>query len=275
GIIPDDLLKKSREGHCGHFGRFNMVLIRNKGPYPTTFTDTGLQWDARNAWHGIMPTLSSNQSTFNLIPAGQLGLEESQLPGQRVTASTNASVTGAAADINRLDGTVQNGGNATSGEGWARTLQRELANRYIASVLCSWRATGGSISGVLPRYSDAELNVTQSVNQNGNMFEKFSNLAIDSAGRGGEYVVQAGFGWTNGVLLWAASVYGDVLVAPQCPSLLESGEAQGGESSEGGNGESGGDAGNGSEGSGSNSAVKLSVGWTLGLVGILVTLLTL
>jgi len=54
------------------------------------------------------------------------------------------------------------------------------------------------------------------------MFEKFSNLEIDSAGRGGEYTVQAGFGWTNGVLLWVASNYGSVISAPQCPDLLES-----------------------------------------------------
>ena len=33
------------------------------------------------------------------------------------------------------------------------------------------------------------------------MFEKFSIADIDSAGRGGEYTVQAGFGWTNGVVL--------------------------------------------------------------------------
>jgi alpha,alpha-trehalase len=53
------------------------------------------------------------------------------------------------------------------------------------------------------------------------MFEKFSNLDIDSAGRGGEYTVQAGFGWTNGVLLWVASNYGGVLAAPTCPPLLD------------------------------------------------------
>lgn len=33
-------------------------------------------------------------------------------------------------------------------------------------------------------------------------------------------LIQAGFGWTNGVLLWVASTYGDILVAPQCPDLL-------------------------------------------------------
>ena len=52
------------------------------------------------------------------------------------------------------------------------------------------------------------------------MFEKFSISDIDSAGRGGEYTVQAGFGWTNGVVLTLASEYGNVLVAPQCPDLL-------------------------------------------------------
>lgn len=54
------------------------------------------------------------------------------------------------------------------------------------------------------------------------MFEKFSISDIDSAGRGGEYTVQAGFGWTNGVVLYVASQYGDVLVAPNCPNLTES-----------------------------------------------------
>ena len=51
------------------------------------------------------------------------------------------------------------------------------------------------------------------------MFEKFSNLDIDSAGSGGEYTVQAGFGWTNGVVLWVASTYGSILDAPQCPEI--------------------------------------------------------
>ena len=51
------------------------------------------------------------------------------------------------------------------------------------------------------------------------MFEKFSNLDIDSAGSGGEYTVQAGFGWTNGVVLWVANAYGGVLDAPKCPNI--------------------------------------------------------
>lgn len=52
------------------------------------------------------------------------------------------------------------------------------------------------------------------------MFEKFSITDVDSSGRGGEYTVQAGFGWTNGVVLWVASTFGEQLVAPVCPDPL-------------------------------------------------------
>ena len=66
------------------------------------------------------------------------------------------------------------------------------------------------------------------------MFEKFSNLDIDSAGQGGEYTVQAGFGWTNGVALWVAGIYGSVLDAPVCPNITAD-AVPGGEDTSGGN----------------------------------------
>lgn len=130
------------------------------------------------------------------------------------------TATGPGADINTLNGTVVNGGNSSSGEGWTATLGREVANRYFTSVLCSWHATGGSIPGLLPRLPNSELNLTNSINNTGNMYEKFSILNVDSSGSGGEYTVQAGFGWTNGVLLWVAANYGHLLVAPECPMLV-------------------------------------------------------
>jgi len=52
------------------------------------------------------------------------------------------------------------------------------------------------------------------------MFEKFSITGVGSNGRGGEYTAQAGFGWTNGVVLWVASTFGQQLVAPVCPDPL-------------------------------------------------------
>ncbi|KAG6867339.1 hypothetical protein C0993_004208, partial [Termitomyces sp. T159_Od127] len=209
GIIPPELLNSSDKAF-GYFSSLNLVLNRYNGTFPSTFIVSEQQWDAPNTWpphqyivlqalralpsnitSGALLLPTGNQSTFNLIPEGQLGINESQLPGQPLVGSRgNASTSGPAADINRLNGTVVNGGNATEGEGWGKALERQLANRYIASAFCSWRATGGSIDGLVPRLSPQELNVTQSVNNTGNMFEKFSNLDIDSAGRGGEYVVQ-------------------------------------------------------------------------------------
>ncbi|TFK27682.1 trehalase [Coprinopsis marcescibilis] len=237
GIFPDEVLA-SEEAAFGAFSSIHLVLNRYNGTYPSTFVDSHLQWDAPNTWpphqyialqalrglpanvsSGPLPQPAEGESTFSLVPSGQLGLEENELPGQPITFDQNATATGTSADINRLNGTVFNGGNSTEGEGWAAALGRELANRYFASTLCSWHATGGAIEGILPRLSEAELRITQSVDQNGHMFEKFSNLDIDSAGRGGEYV--AGFGWTNGVALWVASNYGGALVVPQCPNLLE------------------------------------------------------
>ncbi|KAL5519820.1 hypothetical protein ACEPAG_1480 [Sanghuangporus baumii] len=243
GIIPDEVLKNETAAF-GAFASINMVLKKYNGTFPTTFLETGLQWDAPNSWppHQFialeaLANIPSNISTtpvpsgspsFSYVPLGQLDLDESQLPGQLILGGGNATV---GADINARDGTVFNGGNATANETWSFSLQRELANRFITSALCSWHATGGSIPGVLPRLSDAELNVTQSVNNTGNMFEKFSATDVDSAGRGGEYTVQAGFGWTNGVVLWAASKYGSVLAAPTCPSLLGEANATGSSSS--------------------------------------------
>ncbi|KAJ6455467.1 trehalase [Mycena sanguinolenta] len=239
GIIPPEVLSNATNAF-GAFSALNMVLNRYNGSLPVTFIETGLQWDAPNAWPphqyialqalralpanlttGPLPTPAAGQGTFSLIPAGQLGLLESELPVQNLDAKTNASTSGAAADLSTLPGGgVVNGGNKTTG-GWAEALGVQLANRYVAGALCSWHATGGEIPGVLPRLSDAELNVTQSANNTGNMFEKFAINDIDSSGSGGEYTVQAGFGWTNGVLLWVSSNYGPSLVAPQCPPLLE------------------------------------------------------
>ncbi|KAF8901245.1 glycoside hydrolase family 37 protein [Mucidula mucida] len=234
GIVPDQVLSSS-ENAFKAFAPLNLVLNRYNGTFPSTFLDTGLQWDYPNAWPPhqyillqalrALPSnitsvaLPSDESTFNLLPQGQLGITETQLPVQTLHLGNNATGSGPGADINSLNGTVVNGGNATDWEGWADVLGRELANRYVTSAFCSWRATGGSIDGIVPRLSDAALNATNSVNNTGNMFEKFSSLDVDSAGRGGEYTVQAGFGWTNGVVLWVASVYGNVLVAPECPVL--------------------------------------------------------
>jgi len=237
GIIPD-VVKTNATAAFATYSSLNMVMRKFNGTIPATYVTTGLQWDFPNAWpphiyfalealvnvpanvsSSAIPSAPGNNS-WNLIPNNQLGIAETDLPLQTTDGNNTVSV---GTDVNAGNGTVFNGGNSTSNEGWAKALQREVANRYFTSVFCSWYATGGSIPGLLPRLPNSTLEVTDSTDQDGHLFEKFSALDVDSAGRGGEYAVQAGFGWTNGVLLWVASQYKDVLVRPTCPNITEQG----------------------------------------------------
>ncbi|KAJ2455095.1 hypothetical protein EV183_001024 [Coemansia sp. RSA 2336] len=84
----------------------------------------------------------------------------------------------------------------------------QLAQAYLNSVFCAWYATGGSLVGILEKLP----NTTDS----GHIFEKFNSAQVGMQGGGGEYDVQAGFGWTNGVLLWALDKFGPQLTAPAC-----------------------------------------------------------
>ncbi|CAG8703298.1 38655_t:CDS:2, partial [Gigaspora margarita] len=84
----------------------------------------------------------------------------------------------------------------------------ETSQHYVSSVLCAWYSTGGSIPGLVTKLPNAT--------DNGIIFEKYSALKAGVSGRGGEYQVQIGFGWTNGVLLWICSKLGDKLEVPQC-----------------------------------------------------------
>ncbi|CAO3677099.1 unnamed protein product [Umbelopsis vinacea] len=86
-------------------------------------------------------------------------------------------------------------------------LARDLAGRFVDSAFCGWFETGGSIPGILAQLP----NETDS----GHMFEKFNVENIGVAGSGGEYTVQAGFGWTNGVTFWIFDTF-DGLKAPNC-----------------------------------------------------------
>ncbi|KAJ2823811.1 hypothetical protein GGI24_003580 [Coemansia furcata] len=88
-------------------------------------------------------------------------------------------------------------------------LAAQLAQKFVESVFCAWYNTGGSIPGMLEKLP----NTTDS----GHMFEKFDSTQVGKEGGGGEYTVQAGFGWTNGVLIWTLDMFGKSLAPPACP----------------------------------------------------------
>ncbi|KAF2730745.1 glycoside hydrolase [Polyplosphaeria fusca] len=104
------------------------------------------------------------------------------------------------------------GGNQSSDYVWTQEIALRLAQRYLDSTFCTWRVTGGSTADLpkLDGLPDSE---------NGIMFEKYADNSTIAAGGGGEYEVVEGFGWTNGVLIWAADVFGQQLKTPECGNL--------------------------------------------------------
>src|SRR5579863_10166377 len=118
GIVPDELISNSTNAF-GFFSSINMVLRRYNGTYPASFVESGLQWDAPNAWpphqyialealralpanvsSGAIPQPPTGESAFALVPSGQLGLDENALPAQVIRNGVNATTTGSGADIN-------------------------------------------------------------------------------------------------------------------------------------------------------------------------------
>jgi len=90
---------------------------------------------------------------------------------------------------------------------WTQDLALQLAQRYLDSLYCTWRVTGGATEGV------SQLPNSQG---NGTIFEKYSDESTNAAGGGGEYEVVEGFGWSNGVLIWAVDQFGEKLKTPDC-----------------------------------------------------------
>ncbi|KAG8955246.1 hypothetical protein FRC03_011247 [Tulasnella sp. 419] len=234
-IWPDEVLADEQKA-MGMFASVGLVLSMYNGTYPSTFMTTGMQWDAPNTWppHQYIiiqalskvpssvstrpyPQLSSGVTSLSLVPPNQLGLDRSQLPAQIDYLTRNPSSGG---DINYLNGTWTDAGFHKPGETWNQALRRGVINRYFTSVFCSWYSTGGSIPRVLAQLPpDQLLKAHSDPSSTGHMYEKLNLLDIGASGSGGEYTVQAGFGWTNGVILWAAAEFGHLIVEPKCPGF--------------------------------------------------------
>lgn len=93
---------------------------------------------------------------------------------------------------------------------WIQDLALNVSQRYVNSAYCTWRSTGGSLPGQ-PKL--------QGATGSGIIFEKYNASAINAVGGGGEYAVVEGFGWSNGVLIWAGDIFGDKLKDPDCGNI--------------------------------------------------------
>ncbi|CAE6435097.1 unnamed protein product [Rhizoctonia solani] len=213
GIWPESV-RASQLRMIEAFAGMRDLLKRYEGPLPATVIKSGQQWDFPNAWPPLqyiaikaLQNIPYNLSTADAFkfakvdtPQGQLGVEYDQLP-----AMDGENITG-----RELDG-------ATSSS-WRNVMLKELAMRYMTSAFCNWNVTGKlrddeieSIVQGSPR-EDAWLNHFP-----GAMFEKLNTWDVTRSGHGGEYEIQTGFGWTNGVAIWIAHILGTKLDNPVCP----------------------------------------------------------
>jgi len=243
GIIPDEIRSNQSAAQLA-FSGLAYITAHYNGTIPVTLLETGAQWDFPNGWPPqiwiaikALQALPTNVSSsgfeefsrdvldFSYLPPAHFGdLSLADLPEQTVLGENASNITSVSA-FNAL-GNVGN----TTGLSWRDGLAEAVASRYMSAAFCSWYSTGGSVPGLLNQLPQSDLNLTNSAGQSGQMFEKFSTIDLDAAGSGGEYTVQAGFAWTNGVAFWIGRNFGSRLLQPQCPAIeaeaASSGEAQ-------------------------------------------------
>ncbi|PVU89002.1 hypothetical protein BB561_005608 [Smittium simulii] len=89
-----------------------------------------------------------------------------------------------------------------------RDIAFMISNSLVGTSFCAWHKTGGTIPGILKKHANT--------NDTGHIFEKFNSTSYGNPANIGEYKIQSGFGWTNGVLLWMIDHFKDKLETPKC-----------------------------------------------------------
>jgi alpha,alpha-trehalase len=142
-------------------------------------------------WAGAVPDeIKYNTTVLNKLYA-PIRQQLAQFPGGIATTNLNAMEQWDAPNVwAPLQYIIIQGALATTPMSANDTDYNELqetalqvAQRYVSSTYCTWRATGGSHPNLNPPIP--QLNGSDP-SQNGTMFEKYSHLAIDAVGGGGE-----------------------------------------------------------------------------------------
>jgi alpha,alpha-trehalase len=173
GAAPDSI-KSDPTAMRRVFARVSELLETRDGAIAATNLVSGQQWDEPNVWPPLQYILMQ-------------GLLNTPL------------------EVNQDDDE-----QTTEDYIWTQDLALQLAQRYLDSLYCTWRVTGGSTDDV-PQLPNAQ--------GNGTIFEKYADESTNAAGGGGEYEVVEGFGWSNGVLIWAVDQFGEKLKTPECGDI--------------------------------------------------------
>ncbi|KAJ1306155.1 hypothetical protein OPQ81_010866 [Rhizoctonia solani] len=214
GIWPGEFHcndSESKDKVMKAFSGVRKLLDIYRGPLPATLVESGQQWDFPNAWPPLqyiaIKALESipqkcientkvDKFVKTIVPKGQLALEEEKLPKQP----------GKKPDVSYY-----------VSHSWRDSMVKVIAMRYMTSTFCTWNVTGDfpeDRAEMIERHNperDAALK-----DHPGLMYEKLNAISRTKPGGGGEYEVQTGFGWTNGIAMWIAHQYGGILDDPKC-----------------------------------------------------------
>lgn len=182
GAAPDSI-KNDPTAMRHVYARVEELLEERDGGVSTTNLVTGQQWDEPNVWPPLQYILMKGLLNTPL----EVSEDDDEQTSQDYV--------------------------------WTQDLALRLAQRYLDSLYCTWRSTGGATDEV-PQLPNAS--------GNGTIFEKYSDEAINARGGGGEYAVVEGFGWSNGVLIWAVDQFGQRLTTPDCGNITAATISDGG-----------------------------------------------
>ncbi|RDA88721.1 putative trehalase [Ophiocordyceps camponoti-leonardi (nom. inval.)] len=203
GAAPEKLRRP--EAVIRAYARVARYLDLLPGGVPATNYQTGQQWDQPNVWPPLMHIMM--EGLLNSVEPEETKKQKKKKDddGEYVTEAENKDK-----DEDKDD--AENEIKHSSPSSQVHALALKLAQRYVDSTFCTWYATGGSTSQT-PRLSGLPAS------EKGIMFEKYADNSTNSAGGGGEYEVVEGFGWSNGVLIWAADVFASELRRPDCGAV--------------------------------------------------------
>jgi alpha,alpha-trehalase len=157
-IFPPEL-ETDPEAAQKAFAGLDYILAKYDGAVPASLTASTLNWDFPNAWPplqyilaegldklnanvtnqtyaSLVSSVAGNGSLWDLIPTGQLGMNETDLPEQPGQAANATSAGIQAHDAYADESTT-----------WRDAIQHAIVQRYTEAAFCSWCVGPLSSSG--------------------------------------------------------------------------------------------------------------------------------
>ncbi|PFH57581.1 hypothetical protein XA68_14845 [Ophiocordyceps unilateralis] len=218
GAAPEELRRP--DAVLRAYARVARYLDLQPGGIAATNYQTGQQWDQPNVWpplmhimiQGLLNSLSGDGGGGQQQYGDRVDKEEAMVTTEEQTNEIQDKHKHKHKPQDENQDKPKCNKDKDKANGQIHALALKLAQRYVDSTFCTWYATGGSTSQT-PKLANL------AASDKGIMFEKYADNSTNSAGGGGEYEVVEGFGWSNGVLIWAADSFAQHLARPNCGEM--------------------------------------------------------